>query len=124
VQTKILGKCFPNYEEALSVLKGRGVPGAAIPKSSAVDVLADLSTRTPDGVTVRYDRIEVTDRKLHLQGATDTAENVDKIVTALHGSRCFADARAAGVRKRTSDQKFEFSVDSALSCGEPAPGGP
>ena len=76
VQTKILGKCFPNYEEALSVLKGRGVPGAAIPKISAVDVLTDLSTRTPDGVSVRYDRIEVTDKKLHLQGATDTAENV------------------------------------------------
>ncbi len=123
VQTRILGKCFGNYEEALSVLRGRGVPGAAIPKGSAVEILADLSGRAPDGVSLRYDRIEVTDRKLHLQGSTDTAENVDKIVAALHGSRCFADARAAGVRKRSSDGKFEFSVDSALACGEPAQGG-
>jgi general secretion pathway protein L len=123
-QTRILGKCFGNYEEALSVLRGRGTPGAAIPKTSAVDVLADLSTRTPDGVALRYDRIDVTDRKLHLQGATDTAENVDKVVEALKGSRCFADARAAGVRKRSSDGKFEFSVDAGLTCGEPAQGGP
>lgn len=122
-QTKILGKCFQNHEEALSVLRGRGVPGAAIPKGSAVELLAELSARTPDGVSLRYDRIEITDKKLRLQGATDTAENVDKIVEALHGSRCFADARAAGVRKRASDQKFEFSVDSALACGEPAQGG-
>jgi general secretion pathway protein L len=123
-QTRILGKCFGNYEEALSVLRGRGTPGAAIPKTSAVDVLADLSNRTPDGVALRYDRIDVTDRKLHLQGAIDTAENVDKVVEALKGSRCFADARAAGVRKRSSDGKFEFSVDAALTCGEPAQGGP
>ena len=123
VQTRILGKCYPNYEEALSVLRGRGIPGAAIPKGSAVDVLSELSLRTPDGVALRYDRIDVTDRKLHLQGATDTAENVDKIVEALKGSRCFGDARAAGVRKRTSDAKFEFSVDAALGCAEPGQGG-
>lgn len=123
-QTRVLGKCFQNHEEALSVLKGRGVPGAAIPKGSATELLADLAARTPEGVSLRYDRIEITDKKLHLQGATDTAENVDKIVEALHGSRCFADARAAGVRKRASDQRFEFSVDSALACGEPAQGGP
>lgn len=119
-QTRILGKCFANYEEAVSVLRGRGVPGAAIPKVSAVEVLADLANRTPEAISLRYDRIEVTDRKLHLQGATGTAEAVDQIVEALHGSRCFADARAAGVRKRASDGKFEFSVDSALACGGPA----
>lgn len=123
-QTRVLGKCFQNHEEALSVLKGRGVPGAAIPRGSATELLADLAARTPDAVSLRYDRIEITDKKLHLQGATDTAENVDKIVEALRGSRCFADARAAGVRKRASDQRFEFSVDAALACGEPAQGGP
>jgi general secretion pathway protein L len=122
-QTRILGKCYPNYEEALSVLRGRGVPGAAIPKGSAIEVLADLSMRIPEGVTLRYDRIEISDRKLHLQGSTDTAENVDQIVTALHASRCFADARPQGVRKRTSDGKFEFTVDSALACAGPVQGG-
>ena len=121
-QTRILNKCFANHEEAISVLKGRGVPGAAIPKGSAVEVLGELAARVPDGVALRLDRIDVTEKKLHLQGTTDTAENVDRIVGGLHGSRCFADARPQGVRKRGSDSKFEFSVDSALACSGPAQG--
>jgi general secretion pathway protein L len=122
-QTRILGKCFPNTEEAISVLRGRGVPGAAIPKGSAVEVLAELSQRVPDGMTLRFDRIDISDKKLHLQGSTDTAENVDKIVASLHGSRCFSDARPQGVRKRSTDGKFEFTVDSTLSCSEAGQGG-
>jgi general secretion pathway protein L len=115
-QQHILTKCYDNYEEALSVLRGRGIPGATIPRTSAVDMLSELSLRTPEGVSLRYERIDVTDRKLHLQGTTDTAENVDRIVAGLHGSRCFGDARPQGVRKRSGDSKFEFSVDSTLGC--------
>jgi general secretion pathway protein L len=115
-QTKILGKCFEDAEVALGALRGRGIPGASIPRVSAVDVLGDLSQRIPDGVALRYDRIDVTDKKIHLQGTTDTAENVDRIVASLHGSKCFVDARPQGVRKRAGDAKFEFSVDSALGC--------
>jgi len=122
-QTRILGKCFANTEEAISVLRGRGVPGASIPKGSAAEVLAELAARAPDGVTLRFDRIDITDRKLHLQGTTDSAENVDKIVAGLHGSRCFADARPQGVRKRSSDGKFEFGVDATLGCSGAVQGG-
>jgi general secretion pathway protein L len=122
-EEKVLKKCFPNYEEALSALRGRGVPGAAIPKTSAVDVIDDLSLRMPEGVPLKLEKIDITDRKLHLQGIADAAEHVDRLVASLHGSRCFADARSGGARKRTSDGKFEFSVDSALGCAEGPPGG-
>jgi len=122
-QTRILGKCFANTEEAISVLRGRGVPGASIPKGSAAEVLAELAARAPDGVPLRLDRIDITDKKLHLQGTTDSAENVDKIVAGLHASRCFADARSQSVRKRSADGKFEFGVDATLACGGPVAGG-
>jgi general secretion pathway protein L len=121
-QQKILGRCFDNAEEALSALKGRGIPGASIPRVSAVDLLGELSARVPDGLSLRYDRIDLTDKKLHLQGTTDTAEAVDRIVAALHGSKCFVDARPQGVRKRSGDAKFEFSIDSALGCLDGLPG--
>jgi general secretion pathway protein L len=122
-EEKVLKKCFGNYEEAISALRGRGVPGASIPKTSAVDVIGDLSMRLPEGVPLKLEKIDITDRKLHLQGIADAAEQVDRLVASLHGSRCFADARSGGARKRSSDGKFEFSIDSALGCGEPGQGG-
>jgi general secretion pathway protein L len=125
-EARILGKCYPNFEEAQSILRGQGTPGAAIPRVSAVEVFAELSRRVPREVPVRLDRIEVTRDKLHLQGTTDAAENVDKIVSALQASRCFPDARSGGARRRGSDGKFEFSVDSGIAClaeGPAAPGG-
>ena len=35
---------------------------------------------------------------------------------ALRASRCFGDARSGGARKRSGDGKFEFTVDSDLTC--------
>jgi general secretion pathway protein L len=122
-EEKVLKKCFGNYEEALSALRGRGVPGASIPKTSAVDVIDDLSRRLPEGLPLKLEKIDITDRKLHLQGIADAAEHVDRLVASLHGSRCFGDARSGGARKRTTDGKFEFSIDSALGCAEGPTGG-
>jgi general secretion pathway protein L len=113
---KLVGKCYENDELAVAALKGKGTAAASIPRNSAVDILTELSLRSPHDVTARFDRIEITRDKLHLQGVTDAAENVDKIVSGLRGSRCFGDARSGGARKRSSDGKFEFTVDSDLTC--------
>jgi len=125
-QQKILGRCYPNFEEAQAVLRGRGASGATLPRVSAVDVFAELAERVPAEVPLRLERIEVTKDKLHLQGTTDAAENVDRIVAGLKASRCFADVRSGGARRRGNDGKFEFSIDSSLTClesGREAPGG-
>jgi len=117
-ETKIVGRCYPNFEEAQAVLRGRGTSGAVLPRVSAVDLFAELAEKVPPGVPVRLDRIEITKEKLHLQGTTDAAENVDKIAASLKASRCFADARSGGARRRGSDGKFEFSIDASLTCLE------
>ncbi|HYQ81005.1 MAG TPA: fimbrial protein, partial [Anaeromyxobacteraceae bacterium] len=123
VTQQVTGKCYEDFSVAESVLRGRGTPTAAVPRLSAVNVLAELAARAPD-VPLKLDRIEITREKLHLQGSTDSAENVDKIVEGLHASRCFGDARSGGVRKRGSDARFEFTVDSELTCeGAGAPAG-
>jgi general secretion pathway protein L len=124
VTQKVVGKCFDDFAMAESVLRGRGSAGSAIPRISAAGVLAELASRTP-AVQLRFDRIEISREKLHLQGTTDAAENVDKIVAALRGSRCFPDARSGGARKRGTEQKFEFTVDSDITCegAVAAPGG-
>jgi general secretion pathway protein L len=124
VTQKLVGKCFDDFATAESVLRGRGTVGASIPKVSAAGVLAELAARSPQ-VQLRFDRIEITREKLHLQGTTDVAENVDRIVSALRSSRCFADARSGGARKRGTEQKFEFTVDADVTCegAIAAPGG-
>jgi general secretion pathway protein L len=121
VTQKVVGKCFDDFAVAEAVLKGRGNPISAIPRVSAVNVLGELAARAPD-VPLRFDRIEITRDKLHLQGTTDAAENVDRIVGALKASRCFGEARSGGARKRGNDGKFEFTIDSDLTC-EGAAGG-
>ena len=113
---KLLGKCYTNDELAVAALRGKGSVAASIPRNSAVDIFTELTVRTPQDVNLRYDRIEITRDKLHLQGTTDAAESVDRIVTALRSSRCFGDARSGGARKRSSDGKFEFTIDSDLTC--------
>ena len=123
-ETKIVGRCFPNFEEAQAVLRGKGTVAAALPRVSAVELFGELAAKVPDSVPVRFDRIEITKDKLHLQGTTDAAENVDRIAAALKGSRCFADARSGGARRRANDGKFEFSIDASLTCLEGGGGAP
>jgi general secretion pathway protein L len=119
-ELKILGKCIENYEIAVQQLRGKGAPTSAIPKVTAVEVLAELTEKLPEGVPLRFDRVEITKDKLHLQGTTEAAENVDKLVTALRASRCFGDARSGGARRRGTEGKFEFSADASLTCVEGA----
>jgi general secretion pathway protein L len=124
-EQKLLGKCYDDYSVAESVLRGRGPGGAALPRASAVDLLAELAEKVPATVPVRFEKMEVTRDKLHLEGATDSAENVDQLVSALKASRCFGEARSGATRRR-SDGKFEFSIDSGLTCldsGARAPAG-
>ncbi|HTT69742.1 MAG TPA: pilus assembly protein PilM [Anaeromyxobacteraceae bacterium] len=112
----LLGKCYTNDELAVAALRGKGSITAYVPKDSALDVFAELAARTPRDLPLKFERIEITRDKLHLQGVTDAAENVDKIVNGLKASRCFGDSRSGGVRKRSVDGKFEFTVDSDLTC--------
>src|SRR5512133_147895 len=119
-EQKILGKCVDNYELAVQQLRGRGTATAAIPKVTAVEVLAELTDKLPEGVPLRFDRVEITRDKLHVQGTAEAAENVDKLVSALRGSRCFGDARVGRARRRGTETKFEFSADASLTCVEGA----
>ncbi|WP_242394505.1 pilus assembly protein PilM [Anaeromyxobacter oryzisoli] len=117
-EQQIIGRCYEDFAQAQSVLRGRSGAGGALPKVSAVELFGELSERVPLAIPLRLDRIEITRDKLHVEGTTDAAENVDRIVGALKGSRCFGDARSGSARKRATDGKFEFSVDAGLTCLE------
>jgi general secretion pathway protein L len=115
-EQKLIGKCYSNFEEAQAVMRGHGAgTGGALPRATAVDLLAEAAERVPPDVKVRFEKVDLTRDKLHLEGATDSAESVDKLVSGLKGSRCFGDARSGSARRRP-DGKFEFSIDTGLTC--------
>jgi len=121
VTQKVVGKCFDDFAVAESVLRGHGSVGNGIPRVSAAGALAELAARSPV-LSLKYDHIEITRDKLHLQGTTTAAENVDRVVSALRASRCFADARSGGARRRGTEAKFEFTIDADITCdGTPTP---
>ncbi len=124
-EQKLLGKCYDSFEQAQAVLRGRSTAGGTLPRASAVELLLELSERVPPEVTVKFDKVDVTREKLHLEGSTESAESVDRLVAGIKGSRCFADARSGSARRR-ADGKFEFSIDAGLTCldtGARAPAG-
>ena len=60
---RVLGSCEKNYDRALNMLKGKESPSAAIPKLSAVGLLAELLQRVPTDIPLTMDQIVVdTDR--------------------------------------------------------------
>jgi len=119
-EQQLIGKCFPNFEEAQAVLRGRAGGQGTVPRATAVDLLWALAEHVPAEVKVRFEKVDLTRDKLHLEGSTDGAEAVDRLVGGLKGSRCFADARSGGARRR-ADGKFEFSIDSGLNCLDTGP---
>jgi len=120
VTQKVVGKCFDDFTVAESVLRSRGTGGGSVPRVSATGVLAELAARTP-AVPLKFERVEITQDKLHLQGTTNAAESVDQVVASLRASRCFADARSGGARRRGAEAKFEFTIDADVTCeGAPA----
>jgi general secretion pathway protein L len=70
---KLAGKCYEDFDVAVSVLKGKGTASAAIPRMSAVDIFSELSLRQPQGLQIRYERVEITRDKIHLQAGLGAA---------------------------------------------------
>ena len=113
-ESKIVGRCFRTSRRPRRC-SADAAPPAPPSRGSRGGAVAELASKVPEGVPVRLDRVEVTKDKLHLQGTTDAAENVDRIATSLKGSRCFADAgraaRAGARATASSSSRIDASLD-------------
>lgn len=112
---RILGRCEKDYNRALNMLKGVESPAAALPRMSAVNLLAEVTQRVPQDVPVKFDRIQIDLDRLILQGETDSSKQVDTLSNALKGHHCFKDVRQGKV-ERTRDGKVTFRLDVQVEC--------
>lgn len=122
VTQRILGSCEKNYDLALNRLKGVESPAAALPKLSAVNLLAEMTQRVPADVPVTFDRIDIDLERISVRGLTDSSKQIDAIATALKGHRCFKEVKEGKVEK-TKDNKVSFRLDIQVQCPEQAQSG-
>jgi general secretion pathway protein L len=115
---RILGKCETNYDIALNLLKGVESPAAALPKASAVNLLAEVTQRIPAEVPVKVERIQIDLERIILQGETNSSKEIDTLTTALKGHRCFKEVNPGKVEKTRDGQKVTFRLDIQVQCPE------
>jgi general secretion pathway protein L len=115
---RILGSCETNYDRALNMLKGVESPATALPKISAVNLLAEVTQRIPPEVPVKLERIQIDMDRIILQGETASSKEIDTLTTALKGHRCFKEVNPGKVEKTRDGQKVTFRLDIQVQCPE------
>ncbi|MBM7114738.1 pilus assembly protein PilM [Archangium primigenium] len=116
VTQRILGSCEKNYDLALNRLKGVESPTAALPKLSAVNLLAELTQRVPADVPVTFDRIDIDLERISVRGVTDSSKQIDTIASAIRGHRCFKEVKEGKVEKTREGNKVSFRLDIQVQC--------
>jgi general secretion pathway protein L len=118
VTQRILGTCQKDYKIAINMLKGVESPVAALPRLSAVNLLAEMTSRVPADVPVTFNRIDIDMERITVRGETENSSQIDTIATALKGYRCFKEVKEGKVEKSRDGQKTLFSLDIQVQCPE------
>lgn len=113
---RILGKCETNYDRALNLLRGVESPAAALPKVTAVNLLAEVTQKIPPEVPVKIERIQIDLERVILQGETNSSKEIDTLTTALKSHRCFREVNPGKVEKTRDGQKVTFRLDIQVQC--------
>ncbi len=123
ITERVLGTCERSFDRALNLLHGKESPSAALPKLSALNLLAEFAQRLPADVPVSFDDVTVNFDRINAKGKTDTIKQVDTIVTGLKGFRCFKDVKQQRVERSKDGTKTLFTLDIQIECQD-QPGTP
>jgi general secretion pathway protein L len=122
VTQRVLGRCERNYDLALNLLQGKESPAAAIPKRSAVNLLAELAQKMPVDAKVNFDQIVVDLDRLQLRGETDSSKTIDKLVASMKTHRCFKEIKEGKIERSKDGARVTFRLDVQVACPDtPAP---
>jgi len=117
VTKQILGKPYDNFTTALAVIKGKTEPkNLSIPRTSAFDYFMYISDSFPEGIDVDIRTIEIGDKKIRIEGETDSFEAVDRLVGELKKNSCFKDIAKGKVKKTPDGKRIDFDLSITPSC--------
>jgi general secretion pathway protein L len=118
VTQKALGKCEPDYNRALSMMRGKESPAATLPRHSAATLLAELTSRIPAGVPVTFDQVVLDLDRISVRGETESSRQIDELTAAIKGFHCFKEIKEGKVEKSKDGQKVAFRLDIQVECPE------
>ncbi|GEM_PF-2565236 len=117
ITKQILGKPYDNFTTALAVIKSKTEPkNLSIPTNSAFDYFMFFSDSFPQEVDVNIRALEIGDKKIRMEGETDSFESVDRVVNALKKNNCFKDITKGKVKKSPDGKKIDFDLSITPSC--------
>jgi len=104
-----------SVDEVLKANTAGGAGSSPLPKSSAYDILLEISSKVPgkDKIQLDIDRMEINDQKVDITGYVKTPEQIDMLVTELKGIKCFKDVRRGNTETEGELKKFKLTIDAA-----------
>lgn len=117
ITKQILGKPYDNFTTALAVIKSKTEPkNLSIPTNSAFDYFMYFSDAFPPEVDVNIRTLEIGDKKIRMEGETDSFESVDRLVNSLKKNNCFKDITKGKVKKSPDGKRIDFDLSITPSC--------
>ncbi len=121
---KVIGRCERNFDLAINMLQGAESPAAAVPKTSAVQLLAELTQRIPAEAKITIDQVDVTLERITLRAETESNRQVDQVTAALKGYRCFREVQQRRVERSRDGNRVVFGLEIQVACPEDGPSTP
>jgi hypothetical protein len=90
--------------------------GGGIVQKSAVDSYVEIALRMPADIRVKITELDIKPGALRMKGESSQFDEVDKIVAALQGGRCFTNVEKGKARKLKEGVAFQVSMN--LNCEE------
>jgi general secretion pathway protein L len=89
------------------------LPSLLVPETTVVRLLAEISARLPDSLSVTFERVIYDQKSLRIRGVTDTFLTVDQLTKALEGSIYFSavDIGSANLAPNDEGVRFELMLE-------------
>ncbi len=112
---RVLGQCYTNPDDAISRLKGTKAQAGVVPRVSAADVLAAVSSRLGAMDDIDLSELDITGTKVRLEGTAGSFDSVAKMVQKLKSYTCFGDVNQGQTRQSRDGKSIDFNVDATMA---------
>lgn len=120
---RVLGKCERDYQRAENMMTGKESVTAGIPKRSAATLLAEVTARIPQDMSVKLEQVVVDLDRISLKCEADASKTMEDLMAALKTYKCFKEIKEGKLEKSKEGGKVSFRLDIQVECPDDAAAG-